>query len=543
MRGFGIPPKVVRRGGHLLLMVVLLLPIAGADASGEFLARGRVTLPEGSDLSGAPSLGLLHETGSMQRFTLDAPRARIHLHEMVLTETPLLRDGGPAVETGGSSSVHHLTDLHVEMVATREGYLGFYGAEGAAVQMIASSASTLGPNASSVVSSGQGFGSTPTGGPFDTRYYFHQEVDAPHVLSAASGTLRYEGAGIVKLYGPAIRWWSAEGDGAYATGEDSGEDLDLRQTYRWAIIELEDAVFEVESPERWTLALQDAQADWQGTTFFTPASGAMSSGSTSYVATGGAARLEGTFQGTFRPHADPSGGMLLRVALVGDVVSTTLRPQAVAPAPDGPAGSMWLLPLAIALATGALGFSGGLLLRRARARPAPTPIAVPVVVSAPAPEPAEPSALPFTAEDCCDAGAKAASEEDWAEAAKWFARAHRLAPTSARICADLAFSLSQIGDVDESLVLFHEASRLSTDGEADFNGALAALQAGKPLDEVEEWLERALSRTPGLVLPLDADNDFLAMAGRPRYESAIRRARERVAGRARGGIEGGRSGA
>jgi thioredoxin-like negative regulator of GroEL len=142
--------------------------------------------------------------------------------------------------------------------------------------------------------------------------------------------------------------------------------------------------------------------------------------------------------------------------------------------------------------------------------------------------------MPFTAEDCCDAGAKAASEEDWAGAAKWFGRARTLAPTSARICADLAFSLSQIGDVDEALRHYAEASRLCADGEADFNGALAALHGARPLGEIEEWLERALARSPGLVMPLEADDDFKVLHGRTRYERAVDHAWQCLARRGEG---------
>lgn len=534
MRGIVIPPKVVRRGSYLLLGAILLLPLAaGADVTGEFLVEGRVTLPAGADLEGAPLLGLLRGANETRNVTLEAASARIHFLELRMAEPPVLRERAPGIQVDEDHQWVDVRDLRMEMTPSRDGYLGFYAGEGATLQLTASSSAGLEGKARSVITSLVAGGIS--GGPFETREYYQQIATGPHVLNSAAGELWYRGPGTLKVFGPDVQWSAAQGGGALSTGELDGSGLDTHETVRWVVVEFADGTFHAESPSPWVLATRDVSASWSGTTYFVPTTGEMSAGSSRYLASGSAARVGGALSGSFSPIPSAGDDVKLGMSLSGDLASTSMRPQTVAPAPAGSSDRAWLPILGVALATCVAGFSGGLLLRRSRVRSAR-------VVAAPAAA-AVPESLPFTAEDCCDAGAKAASEEDWAEAAKWFRRAHRLAPTSARICADLAFSLSQIGDVDEALVLFREASRLSSDGEADFNGALAALQAGRPAEEVEEWLDRALARTPGLVLPLEADNDFHLLAGRPRFEAALRRAREHVSGRARGSGDAGRYGA
>jgi hypothetical protein len=87
-----------------------------------------------------------------------------------------------------------------------------------------------------------------------------------------------------------------------------------------------------------------------------------------------------------------------------------------------------------------------------------------------------------------------------------------------------------MGDVEEALRLYAEGSRLSTDGEADFNGAFAALRADRPPEEVAAWLVRALERSPELVADLEDDEALEGVRGVPAYEEAMRRAWERTGG-------------
>lgn len=149
---------------------------------------------------------------------------------------------------------------------------------------------------------------------------------------------------------------------------------------------------------------------------------------------------------------------------------------------------------------------------------------------APAPAPT-PAALPFTAEDCVAAADRAMAEGRWPAAAEWLGRAHRLAPTSARVASDLAFALRQLGDVEGALRLYGEAARAGADlgGEPAFHAALACLQSGRSHEEAEAWLARALESEPELAFVVDAE-DFTLLRGRPGTEDAIRKARRVASG-------------
>lgn len=139
-------------------------------------------------------------------------------------------------------------------------------------------------------------------------------------------------------------------------------------------------------------------------------------------------------------------------------------------------------------------------------------------------------AFPFTVEDCVHAADRAIGEERWPAAAEWLGRAHRLAPTSARVCADLAFALRQIGDLEGALAMYEKASRCAQDdGEPFLHGALTSLAAQRPLEEAEEWLARALAIEPSLVVVVE-DEQFKPLRGRPRFEAALQRARLATAG-------------
>ena len=151
----------------------------------------------------------------------------------------------------------------------------------------------------------------------------------------------------------------------------------------------------------------------------------------------------------------------------------------------------------------------------------------------PAPEPGSPSAphadppTPATlasVEEVVAAADHALGEEQWALAAERLRHARTLAPTSGRLCQDLAFALQQMGRHEDALRLYGEAHALRPEsGEPAFHAALAALAAGHPLDEAEAWMRRALLADPHL------GEDAMALAalrGRPGFEAALQQARQ-----------------
>ena len=133
-----------------------------------------------------------------------------------------------------------------------------------------------------------------------------------------------------------------------------------------------------------------------------------------------------------------------------------------------------------------------------------------------------------TLEACLAEAGHAIAEDDWPVAAQRLTEARRFAPRSGRLCADLAYALSQMGRHEEALHRFEQARALGWDeAEALFQAALTAAEAGRPPAEVERWLVAALAQGPTLVT--DVDHPVLALArGRYAVEEAVDRAWRRV---------------
>jgi hypothetical protein len=503
-------------------VALLLLPTAFAgSASGSFLAAGPTRLPAGAQLRVAPLAILADDAGGLGDLAIEAPRLRIHLFEAryVLVRTPLETVGA---YVDNRSDTYELVGASLRLSgAPAEGFVAAYAREGAWATLVGAAPSAIAPSRRSDLSTAR---SEPpvSADPFASREHARQVVDGPHALSMAPGSLTYEGPLLLKLKGLRLEGRSAAGAFVLDTRRDESPDAAGRATVRWAVLEAAEARMVARADTAWQVAWREASASWRGEMSFLPLEGHLAAGGATYVAPGGPATVEGRFAGALGVEEGPGGETLMRLTLDGDVARTTLAPRGAATFPVPRTGGLLVAVLA-AVGVGGLGFTAGALFGRRRGSVSPSlagPVSIPVPPAV---------AMPFSAEDCCDAGAKAASEEDWAGAAKWFTRARTLAPTSARVCADLGFSLSQIGDVEEALRMYAEASRLSGDGEADFNGALAALHGARPMGEIEEWLERALARTPGLVVPLEADDDFRILHGRSRYEQAVGRAWQALA--------------
>ena len=138
--------------------------------------------------------------------------------------------------------------------------------------------------------------------------------------------------------------------------------------------------------------------------------------------------------------------------------------------------------------------------------------------------------FPFTAEDCVAAADRAIAEERWPKAAEWLTRAHRLAPTSGRVCADLAFARRQMGDYEGALRMYEQAARCGVaDGEPHFHAALTCLEAGRSVDEAESRILRAFEVDPELAFVIDGEA-FEPLRGRPGFEAALRKARRTASG-------------
>lgn len=518
------------------MAALLLLPSAVAlSGGGDFLAKGAVSLPPASNLILEPLAAYNTEPASMQSCLLASPMVTVTVYERefaILDKGPMPVVARTSLEDGNASRIYRAASISLTPSGTYGG-LGLYSPDGE-WRASASSVAGIEPREESDLSDFDVAPGNQQEGPYDTAYVFRSITKGPHVLVNTTGATQFTGSGMLHIHGFDILIESEDGRHVIHAGVERPSPVSPQAIFRWALVEFHGGVLETESSHPWLLTAASTDASTpEGSIVFHALTGAMETRAARYVASDSPTEIEGRFDLHLAP--SPSlGDILLQMELSGDLSSTTLAAQSIpasARLTSAFDGAVPLMLVTAVLASGAF-FGGGMWYghRRIVAR---RPPAAPAAAVAVAPLPAEAVAsverpFPFSVEDCSDAGALAASEEDWASAAKWFMRAHELAPTSARICADLAFALSQIGDVDEALQYYAEASRLSSDGEADFNAALAAIHAGRPVEEVEVLLERALARSPELVVPLDGDKDFHALQGRARYEAAVREAWRRL---------------
>lgn len=491
----------VARAGALVIPLVMFLPLAAASDAGSLASQGAFSFQAESTTRFHPIVALLNDTTRLDGITLSAPRVLVrHFQMTTLTLTPTV--GAVIHDTGETYTLHNVT---MRLSSVQEGYLSLLGAlEGTA--RLDSAALRAAPWPPGEISHG-----TSVGEPRDDEPTFAFHVDRPHLRGHGPGTLAYDGAGRIKLLGPDLWVESDERQGFLPSGRQEGSPAPGgRSVLRWVVLEFEDARIVMDARSPWLAAFDNATTSWDGVATMKPVSGALEGAGARHVPTPDVARIDGRLDAHIRPILTRSGDLLTWWDVSGTLRTTTLHAQALHAAPT-PSGNLVAIAWPVFGAVLALGATGGYTLagRRRRARM---------------------DAREMDAEDYAETATAAASLKDWPEAVEWFTRARRLAPTSARLCADLAFALSQVGDHDEALRLYEEASRLSGDGEADLNGAITALGAGRPPDEVERWLARALERSPLLALDLDGDETFAPLRGRTAYEEAMERAWERLGG-------------
>lgn len=500
-----------------LLLALLLLPVAsGSTASGVFTLEGQARLPHGTELAFRPVLAFHNDTATFQTLVLRSPR--VEVHEAFSQKLAVgLGEHAVLVPVKGDSNETTYQDVEIRLAAgSRDGALALYPSPDAETTLWA--ADPVFVEASDRTEAASIFpGEEGKSGPFANGGYYSEVVERPHLRIQGSGHLLYEGEGVLKVMGPDLELRSSNGMRTIPTGWETSSDTPGVRTQRWAVIFFDPGTLQVETASDWLMAAPEVQGRWDGRAILGGTQGELHTDEGTFQ-TMGMALLEGRFNGHFLAASDGDRLQML-LELEGDVTSTNLEPMSVGAA-AGPwrlgATQLVLLFAAVVAAAGATAGTGVWLTRR---RHAPH--------LSDEPEPAA-HVFPFSVEDCVAAAADAADDEDWPRAAEWLQRVRRMAPHSARTCADLAHAYCQMGQLEEGLRLYAEASRLSSDGEADFNAAVLALESGRGHEEVEEWLGRALERTPSYVVDVETDPAFEALRGRGAFEKMVRRAWERA---------------
>lgn len=522
---------VVLAGLILLSPTVLATPTAGS-----FVFHGPSGLPSGAILEGTPLAVFTEDAPNLTRLVLTAPRA--NLREYTTRSTVVDSKPGPvAIEPLPEGKEEPLTDLRIELLGVgEEAWVGLYPpekghatltAEGG-VPVAASERSRIG-NREERVFAPVYDAALKDGQPYERTY--HRSITAPHITMQASGLLEYQGGGILKLYGLDVLISSNERDGVLHTGQRTSDGLVHEDAHTWALIEFDTASLTIENLGNLDLAFQDVATSWSGAATFPAAQGEIRTSSSTYAFDGRPAVISGEFVAFFEP-AIRAGSLGTRVELSGNLESTTLQPQGAAMTLSGAAkGFPPLIGLAAVLVAvaGGAGLTVHVQRRRRKTQEAPPAVIaqrqvqVPLVTLIPTADDG------LQADDCIRFADDAAVERRWARALHWAQRARALAPTNSRIRADEGEYLFQLGLFEESLQAFAEASRLdATEGYADYRGAQAAAAAGRPVDEVLSWLERALERSPDLVGDLELFKEFDGIRDVPGYDVMVRRAYDRL---------------
>lgn len=525
----------------LAAVLVLLTPLAGAsDTSGVLAAFGPINLPEGTRVRGdAEMLYLGNPTAplGLHAFEMKAERLDVMLYMANKTEaqTPASLVSNPYVQSPKTLRQYTLHDVTVAMDgATEAGFLGIIRQGGtASLEFTAGTAPLI--NVSDTRTFGHGSSSTevvtqvqgePTPVGRDEPMFRHL-VEGPHLILTSGGHVTYQGALELKVMGMPLTFAARENTTYIATGNFPRDDFTVRTTMMvWAVLIAENATVTTRAAVPWTVAAPKYETEWSGVASFTGAGGEVTVGKESYpVARGDPMRLDGDLAAAVTPSREQETLVAL-LAFSGDLRRTDIGTSSYVPAPQpGVAGGFPSILLLVGVAVVGGASAGAYYLRR-RTKPQP---------AVPAPVPLTPS---VAAEYYVGLAEEAIQAEDHAKALHWIQLAREAVPTSADVATTMAFILGELGQHEEALEAYAEASRLDpSDGEADVNAARLALRCGKPLDEVEELVVRALERSPEFVLDVEEDVEFQALALRPAFQDALERAWWRWGGEQRGSPE------
>lgn len=497
----------------LVLALGLLAPAARAEESrGQLQVQGSFALAERAETVLSPQLVMSNTTWAVDGFELQAAKVVVHLYsgDAVSVRDPI-RDHTHLPHTvRAETHTYHNVSIRLED-ASAEGLWVLNSTDGR-LTLPSAGALTFEPRPYSDMTDVPG--SPPWAS--DHREHHHRQIfRTPHLATHAQGVVQYEGGGSIKLHGMMLYVESDEGGRLISTQWTTTSGPGPLEKMRWAVLEFPHAVLQASAQSPWRVLASDVTFVCGGLSLFGPTSGTLEANGFRLLAEGRATHLSGELKGRATPMMVDEAAVVA-LDLAGDLQHTDLVEEpagtfgrASVPAPIG---GWLLLPLALALVAG--GFAVGLAVRRRRGALA------------------APAAIPLTPEDCCALAARAIDHERWPEAAEWLSRARRLAPGSARLCADLAYATAQMGEHEEALALFVEARGLGADApEMHFHAALAALAARRPPAEAEAWAKAALEHSPSLALEME-ERPFDALRGRPGFEEALTRAWDRLAGEA-----------
>lgn len=519
----------------LLIAALLLLPSSAiaTAAMGNLAVHGPLGLPAGTRLAGEADLLYMGNPSGpipLQGFELKAERLTVLLYMANRTEVagpPLV--GNASTQVSRTDATYTLHDVTVTLDGpTRSGFMGLvrYGAAsfldfttGPAPLVEINDTTTYGHG----VSSSQ-LASTLGAGPQDHSRYspiFLHQVDGPHVSAKSPGDVVYQGDAEIKLLGVPLSFVARENTTYIETGDYADAQSTARVRFiRWVVLLAENATVTATSSSPWVVTAPEFDVDWVGAASFRSAGGELHvGGETLEFAPGEYARLEGALSARLSPtrEGDDLIGLL---EVTGDLRRSDVGATSYVASPrTGPSSGLFVLLVGVAIAAGSGAYYWHHRTSRSRRKPGIPPVTPSVA-----------------AEYYVGLAEESIQAEDHAKALHWIQLAREAVPGSADVVTTMAFILGELGQHEEALEAYAEASRLDpSDGEADVNAARLALRCGKPLEVVEELVVRALERSPEFVLDVEEDVEFQALAMRPLFRDALERAWWRWGGEQREG--------
>lgn len=513
------------RVGTLLLCSLLLVPAASAaEGEGSFVVNGRVMAPSGGTVEGA-SLAFFAATADPTAFEVKVPRGNVYAFEQEYATL-----GGLALSTGSKGASWTVEDATIRLLSGGDhaGFLAVYPDGEGWFTLEATGPMSSEPRSVSTL----GNGGTATADKAGTPDYT-QTISRAHLLTRAAGTAGYEGRGGVKVNGMDVEIVQAQGN---TTRHETGvrQASDTKQTFTWVYVELQaPATLTLEGQAPVTLAMQSVTVTHAADLAFTPIEGELRTSEGTYLATGKASSVEGSFRAFLTPLPD---GRAARLDLNGDVRPSASFIRHPAPSVAGAESPAWW---GMGLVLGTLVAAGGAAFTIHKLRPRVRPIWRRGVPSTPRTSAevrlakrlmeydrllarvraGDVEANGFTAPLYLLASKVAEAEEDWAAMHDLMRAARMGAPEVGEYAMREGFALFYGGEPAKAAGAFHDAAHLMLEeGEPQYWLARCHVRMGQ-LGEAERALSRALGCSPELLDEVETCPDFAPLRGREDFEN------------------------
>lgn len=487
----------VRSAWAVAIILVLVAPTVLAGEDGAFTFNGAAQVNGDSHYTMLPVGVYAPNATQLRSLTFRAPAVQVYrlTHECTEAATPVLNF---CLGQDDDVASYRLTNVEVTLAGPEHpGSFGLYPS-GGKLDLAGHTPSTVETRTHAEMGSPTGSYQPDPSEPV----YRCCEASNLAVVSMA-GSASYVGGGVLKIYGPTVRVQSAENTTTEVTGHTPESDAPARGVHEEALtLFFDTGNLTFTTDATFQAAGHMAQFAWTGGVTLPDATGDLSGDTGLAQAHHEQTVLEGAFTGTLQARENGASSIAISGRL--DRTNLALAPaSAFLPAPKWPAG--WLVATALVSVLAAV---VAVWLVARRRRPEDTLHAL--------------SADEF--QQLADVAIEAGQPR---EALTWIRRARELAPTSTTLLLNEAHCLSLLGDVDGALALYEQASKASSDGEADLLAATLLASVDQPAERVADHLRRAFAVNPALVLEVQLDDTFDRLRAAPPVRRAIRDAMRR----------------